>query len=722
METRNIEEERERLSKILSERLEAHDESRRAAQEKLHKFREMLRALTNEIESKVDGELEEKFKAEDNRLQTTLNELRSDDNDRISLAIQKAKAELLVMQSYEMVVRMYDESGDEPARKRMKTEKERRRRRKWALGLVPLCELKAERKNASLDIIDFEERKPWSLIPSFTEKGELSLSFAFFNEDEVDALKGFGLHFEVEVKVWEKGNGEDTSRTLTKELTLGSNKLICFRSTFTASTTYCLKMKIVHQEMSTQWSDEAEFITPEFKCCCWKGCPDDVYENRKYSVDEENPRIATKTGNSGYGYGYWCTIIGNTPLPLNKVTSWNVKILKSKNNGAGIFIGVAPSGINQNEKANFDKCGWYFECYESILYSGPPHKYWRKEYGPRKGIGKYVRTGDCVGVVMDTAKGELSFVLNEVNFGVAYEEIPLDKPLVPCVLLWRKGYSVELDTSEVKENAVDSSIPVPSNITTKSVTWDSITLTWDAVEGASFYLIEVDENKFWDGSITYTFTKRGLLPETEHTFRVRAVSGNSVSEWSDSVEGRTQKESFETSWWKECPGDVKKNMKYSVDKKNPRIATKVGGDGYCTIIGNTPLPPNTVTSWSIRVLKSRGNDGGGILIGAAPSDIDQDENDNYNTHGWYFYCYCSGLCSGPPHNYRWKECGPRKGDGQYVHTGDSVGVVMDTAKGELSFVLDGVNLGVAYERIPFDKPLVPCVLLYFEGDSVELVI
>ena len=47
---------------------------------------------------------------------------------------------------------------------------------------------------------------------------------------------------------------------------------------------------------------------------------------------------------------------------------------------------------------------------------------------------------------------------------------------------------------------------------------------------------------------------------------------------------------------------------------------------------------------------------------------------------------------------------------------------MDTEKGELSFALNDVNLGVAYEGIPLDKPLVPCVILGEEGDSVELVI
>ena len=47
---------------------------------------------------------------------------------------------------------------------------------------------------------------------------------------------------------------------------------------------------------------------------------------------------------------------------------------------------------------------------------------------------------------------------------------------------------------------------------------------------------------------------------------------------------------------------------------------------------------------------------------------------------------------------------------------------MDTAKGKLSFILGGVNLGIAYDGIPLDKPLVPCVLLREEGDSVELEI
>ena len=263
-------------------------------------------------------------------------------------------------------------------------------------------------------------------------------------------LKGVDSPFEVEVEMWEKGHEEGTSRTFTRELSLGSGEPVWFRSTFPASTTYSLKMRIVHQGMSTQWSDKTDFTTPEFKdLCVWKECPDYVDEDKKYSVDKKNPRIATKIGDD-----YWnCTIIGNTPLPLNKVTSCSIKILKSRNNdGKGIRIGVAPFDINQNEDDNYDECGWYFGCYSSTLYSGPPHSYRNKKYGPRKGDGNYVHTGDIVGVVMDTTNDGLSFVLNGVNLGVAYEGIPLDKPLVPCVILGFKGDSVELDISEVKEN------------------------------------------------------------------------------------------------------------------------------------------------------------------------------------------------------------------------------------------------------------------------------
>ena len=337
-------------------------------------------------------------------------------------------------------------------------------------------------------------------------------------------------------------------------------------------TEYTFRIRTVKGNEESEWSDSLKVRNgkaPDFSECIWKDCPDDVDEKREYSVDDENPTIATKKEGKD-----WCTIIGNTLLPLQKVSSWSIKILDSKrNDGDGIYIGVAPSDIDQNGWHNYEECGWYFACYSSTLCSGPPHNHRGKKYGPRKENGECVHTGDSVGVVMDTAKGELSFVLNGMDLGVSYKGIPLDKPLVPCVLLKYKGDSVEIKSARMKRNAVDSSISVPSNIITKNTTWDSITLTWDSVEGASSYQIEVNGSKFWEAPTTSTFTKRGLLPETEHTFRVRAVKGNSRSGWSDAVKGRTQKTSdFSECVWKECPDYVEWSRKYSVDEENPRIS------------------------------------------------------------------------------------------------------------------------------------------------------
>ena len=58
-----------------------YDESRNAAQEKLHEICEELRAQVDKLCEKINSELEEKFIKEDNRLQTILSGLRSDEDE-----------------------------------------------------------------------------------------------------------------------------------------------------------------------------------------------------------------------------------------------------------------------------------------------------------------------------------------------------------------------------------------------------------------------------------------------------------------------------------------------------------------------------------------------------------------------------------------------------------------------------------------------------------------
>lgn len=128
---------------------------------------------------------------------------------------------------------------------------------------------------------------------------------------------------------------------------------------------------------------------------------------------------------------------------MKKVFSWSIKILSSLDGkGLRILVGVAPFDICQNDINNHEH-GWYFDCAHSMLYSGPPHDYKYEKYSSRKKVGDFIQDGSIIGVVMDTQKGNLSFALNGEKLGIAYRKIPLDKPLVPCVLEL-PGCSVEL--------------------------------------------------------------------------------------------------------------------------------------------------------------------------------------------------------------------------------------------------------------------------------------
>ena len=67
-----------------------------------------------------------------------------------------------------------------------------------------------------------------------------------------------------------------------------------------AEITYTVKVKAELQGKEGEWSEEAEFTTPKYLwCCAWKKCPDYVGKWRKYSVNEMNPRTATKINGNG---------------------------------------------------------------------------------------------------------------------------------------------------------------------------------------------------------------------------------------------------------------------------------------------------------------------------------------------------------------------------------------------------------------------------------------
>ena len=98
------------------------------------------------------------------------------------------------------------------------------------------------------------------------------------------------------------------------------------------------------------------------------------------------------------------------------------------------MIGVAPVDFNINQLDNSDFAknirGWYFYCYDLKLYSGPPHNYINKNSGINK-------LNDEIVVIMNMSKRSLKFIVNNIDRGEQYRNIPVDKPIYPVVCLFK---------------------------------------------------------------------------------------------------------------------------------------------------------------------------------------------------------------------------------------------------------------------------------------------
>lgn len=762
--------EQEEILKTLEERLTEHDDNRKAIQERVDEICNELRNKIDKFEEETNNLLREKFTKEDERLQNALTEIQThmiteEDSDESKITeltelINKGRIELTKKQSYKL-------KKSEDYKKLADDEND----------LDPSLLYKLE---VNVDLIEgwVDLRKPEDLSVTKTSAGRVFIKFSCsLNEEEEKNLQDNNfddtISFQVsldkikeeeedddnndddeyveketkeikeetkeeeeendepkddakdEDKKEENGDQKDDKENFDyREYTVRKERGKCAFSflpdCLESGAKYNLRARMVCKNRGGEWSDSVVLDTTDFYTdCSWKESDMNVQKRFRYSLNKSNPRIVIKPSGNRYA-----TATGTLVLPPNKITSWNIKITNIEENirffyGNSIFVGVAPFDIKQENYNNQNHCGWYIGCDDMRLY---PSNNYRNEgkiycFGRNSRNEFRAHKDDTIGVVMDTAKGELSFALNGVNLGVAFEDIPLDKPLVPCVILsGASASSVELILTKVKEST-SKAAPTPTNIKAKSVTWNSITLTWNKVEKASFYQVEVDGSKKLCGHLANSFTIKELLPESKHTFKVRAICDNKVSKWSSIVKGTTQKETFEHSGWKESLA----SYRFFVDENNARIATNCGY-AMSSVIGNTPLPLNKTLKWNIKTLQSKYKIIGSIYVGVAPFDIAQDNDNNYRACGWYLDFYGLILFSGPPHNYSGEKYGPEKDNDNITYEGDNVGVVMDTKKGELSFVLDEVNHGVAYEGIPLDEPLVPCAIIGKRDISVELII
>ena len=91
----------------------------------------------------------------------------------------------------------------------------------------------------------------------------------------------------------------------------------------------------------------------------------------------------------------------------------------------------------ENSFLNISNLGWYLRCSNSRLYSDFP-----QDFRDKKTKLKQIK--EEIKIIMNMEKGTLKFIVDNEDKGELYENIPINEPLVPAILLYDKNDSVKI--------------------------------------------------------------------------------------------------------------------------------------------------------------------------------------------------------------------------------------------------------------------------------------
>ncbi|QIK69254.1 DUF5110 domain-containing protein [Erysipelothrix sp. HDW6C] len=152
------------------------------------------------------------------------------------------------------------------------------------------------------------------------------------------------------------------------------------------------------------------------------------------------------------------------------------------------------------------------------------------------------------------------------------------------------NYSVVVDgfknEQEVSPNELVETLAVPQNLASPEQTPSSITLEWDRVAEAQTYDVEVDGTVF-SNILSNDYLSLGLHYDTDYTYRVRTVTSEGHSNWSDALVVRTALDPYRnvpvgmTAEWSGDGSYGGTKPEYVVDGDDAtHFHSKDGGDAY----------------------------------------------------------------------------------------------------------------------------------------------
>ena len=162
----------------------------------------------------------------------------------------------------------------------------------------------------------------------------------------------------------------------------------------------------------------------------FKESPRDKNNKLIYTITGENKNILTKIETQN-----WIGILSENILEKPKLYKWKIKILK--NQSKWIRVGIVPKDYDINTSANYS-VGWCFYDYYHALYSGPPFYYSQKETNLSHIKNEII-------IVVNTEKGTMKFIIDNIDKGDSFTNISFDQPYVPVVFLCGVGDSVEVN-------------------------------------------------------------------------------------------------------------------------------------------------------------------------------------------------------------------------------------------------------------------------------------